>query len=108
MVCTFVAGSPKFWHKDLKVGEREREREKLIQRRWLLVEHNHTHKSPIAKKKKTVLITKGKEHGRIWHQNSLPVCIFMPLFVHLISWITTDQPPAAKKSLSSHENHHLK
>jgi len=38
----------------------EREREKLIERRWLLVEHNHTRKSPIAKKKKPVLITKGE------------------------------------------------
>jgi hypothetical protein len=47
--------------------EREREREKLIERRWLLVEHNHSHKSPIAKKKNTGLIARGKEHGRIWH-----------------------------------------
>jgi hypothetical protein len=29
------------------------------------------------------------------------------LFIHLISWITTQQPLAAKKSLSSHENHQL-
>ncbi len=67
----FCCREPEILAQRVKVGERERERErereKLIERRWLLVEHNHSHKSPIAKKKNTGLIARGKEHGRIWH-----------------------------------------